>query len=101
MRGALSFSGAALPVRMSILERHINIKWPLFLYDVVILLLVDMLLLVFSGESLPGMGTYYQILISFCSVFAARFVGKIYSQIWRYGGIQCYTRLLVTDALAF
>lgn len=83
------------------MERHTNIKWPLFLYDVVILLLVDMLLLVFSGESLPGMGTFYQILVTFCSVFAARFVGKIYSQIWRYGGIQCYMRLLVTDACGF
>ncbi|MDY2626736.1 MAG: nucleoside-diphosphate sugar epimerase/dehydratase [Lachnospiraceae bacterium] len=28
-------------------------------------------------------------------------MGKIYSQIWRYGGIQCYMRLLLTDFVAF
>lgn len=83
------------------MQRHTNIKWPLFLYDIVILFLVDLLLLVFSGEELPGFATLCQILLTFGAVFVARFVGKIYSQIWRYGGIQCYMRLLVTDACGF
>ena len=78
-----------------------NIKWPLFYYDILILFLVDMLLLVFSGEELTTAGTVWQVVITFGTVFAARFIGKIYSQIWRYGGIQCYMRLLVTDACGF
>ncbi len=83
------------------MERHTNIKWALFFYDVVILLLVEMLLLVYSGEVLSGQAIFAHIAVNFCSVFAARFLGNIYSQIWRYGGIQCYMRLLVTDACGF
>lgn len=32
---------------------------------------------------------------------AARLIGNVYGQVWRYGGIQCYIRLLFTDAIAF
>ncbi len=35
--------------------------------------------------------------IDFCS----RLAFKIYGQIWRYGGIQCYIRFLLADAVAF
>ena len=34
-------------------------------------------------------------------IFAARLIGNVYGQIWRYGGIQCYIRLLFTDVIAF
>ena len=34
-------------------------------------------------------------------IFSARLVGKIYEQVWRYGGIQCYILLLFTDSVAF
>lgn len=33
-------------------------------------------------------------------LFGSRFIGKIYKQIWRYGGVQCYLRLMITDMLA-
>ena len=33
-----------------------------------------------------------------CSV---RLLGNIYKQIWRYGGIQCYIKLLIVDFVAF
>ncbi len=39
--------------------------------------------------------------ITLVCVFGVRIVGKIYNQIWRYGGIQCYIRLLMTDAASF
>ena len=42
-----------------------------------------------------------QLIISIITIFACRVIGSIYSQIWRYGGIQCYIRLLVTDGVAF
>lgn len=83
------------------MKRHNNIKWPLFFYDVLILFLAEMLLLVFSGEPIRGIDTSYQIVFTFVCAFSARFLGKIYSQIWRYGGIQCYMRLLMTDAIGF
>lgn len=83
------------------MKRHTNIRWSLFLYDVAILIAVDLLLLVYSGEILTRKELMLQVAVNFCSVFAARFIGKIYSQIWRYGGIQCYMRLLMTDACGF
>ena len=83
------------------MKKHSNIKWPLFIYDILILFMVEMLLLVFSGEPIPLAATSYQVAFTFACAFSARFIGKVYSQIWRYGGIQCYMRLLVTDAAGF
>lgn len=80
-----------------------NIRWILVLYDAVILFFVDTLLLyLYKGAgALKGNGLVAHILLSFLSVFLFRFIWKIYRQIWRYGGIQCYIRLLASDACAF
>ena len=80
-----------------------NFRWMLVAYDILILLVVDLLLLVFyrSIEALSWSGILIHGAISFICIFAARILGGIYRQIWRYGGIQCYIRLLVVDALAF
>lgn len=88
------------------MERKINIfqvRWMLVLYDVIILALVDLLLLVlYGGYDQPNAaGMIGQALLSFACIFACRFVGSVYRQIWRYGGIQCYIRLLFTDGAAF
>lgn len=83
--------------------KKINIRWQLLVYDAFILFAVDVLLLYFyqGFENLSMPGIIIQAALSFACVFAARFVGGIYRQIWRYGGIQCYIRLLVVDAVAF
>lgn len=80
-----------------------NIRWQLAIYDALILLLVDLLLLVLyrSVEQLTWNDIVIHGSIGFVCVFAARFLGSIYHQIWRYGGIQCYIRLLIVDGLAF
>ncbi len=80
-----------------------NIRWMLVLYDTVILALVDLLLLFFyqGAGYLDLIGSITHSLVSFAIVFLFRFVWKIYSQIWRYGGIQCYIRLLASDGCAF
>ena len=84
------------------MKKH-NVRWQLAVYDILILLVVDMLLLVFyrSNEDLSWNGILLHGGISFVCIFAARFLGSIYQQIWRYGGIQCYIRLLIVDAIAF
>ncbi len=83
--------------------KKINIKWLLVLYDLIILLLVDILLLyAYEGNGdLSGWGSFSQLLLSAACIFGARLLGNVYHQIWRYGGIQCYIRLLVVDACAF
>ena len=78
-------------------------RWQLAVYDALILLVVDLLLLAFyrSNEELSLNGVMLHAAIGFVCIFAARTIGQIYRQIWRYGGIQCYIRLLLVDAVAF
>ena len=80
-----------------------NFRWQLALYDLLVLLAVDLLLLVFyrSNEELSLGACLMHGSISFVCIFAARILDSIYQQIWRYGGIQCYIRLLLVDAVAF
>ena len=79
-----------------------RIRWMLALYDVVVLAFVDILLLHFykGAGPLEAGGIIIHYVLSFLSVFLFRFTWKIYNQIWRYGGIQCYIRLLVSDGCA-
>ena len=85
------------------MREHINIRWRLVAYDILILSAVEFLLLAVyrSNEALTLAGGISQAVLSFLCVFLCRFLGGIYSQIWRYGGIQCYIRLLVADSIAF
>ncbi len=80
-----------------------NIRWQLLLYDVIIFLILNIFLLGIyqSSSHLTSNGIMVQSLLSFICIFGARFIGKIYQQIWRYGGIQCYIKLIFVDAAAF
>ena len=79
-----------------------KVKLSLFLYDAVVFLLVDVLLLVlYRGGNLSFRGVLQQSVIAFVCIFGIRKAVQIYRQIWRYGGIQCYIRLLLADAGAF
>ena len=63
-------------VRMSILKKYNNIKWTLFAYDVVIVVFVELLLLVFSGERVDNASVVYHILTTIACVLTARFAEK-------------------------
>ncbi len=77
-------------------------RWKLVLYDIIIFSAVEFLMLVlYENEWLSTVGVIIQMLISFVCIFFARLFGRIYQQIWRYGGIQCYIRLLAVDGCAF
>lgn len=80
-----------------------GIKISLALYDFVIFLIVDVILYVLyqGAGGLNPTGVIIQSGLAMITIFGARFLGKIYRQIWRYGGIQCYIKLLVADAIAF
>ena len=82
--------------------KKINFRWQLVVYDILILFVVDLLLLVFyrSNDELSLNGIVLHASIGFVCVFTARIFGSIYRQIWRYGGIQCYIRLLSELAFA-
>ena len=80
-----------------------KVRWPLVIYDIGILLFLDMMLLVFyrSNNGLSWNGVLLHSCITFVGIFSVRYFGSIYRQIWRYGGIQCYIRLLIVDGIAF
>lgn len=85
------------------MKNRIYIRWQLVFYDALIFAAVEMLLFgvyCLSGE-ISVKNVCIQAAVTFVCVFAVRFVCKIYSQIWRYGGIQSYMRLLIADGMAF
>ncbi len=83
--------------------KKFNVRWQLVLYDALIFITVEFLLLVMyqNSEPVSADGIALQAVLSLVCIFGARFIGRIYQQIWRYGGIQCYIRLLFVDACAF
>lgn len=80
-----------------------NVRWALVGYDVLVYGIVALLMLVLyeGNDKLSALGAVEQIALSGLCIFFIRFWGNIYRQVWRYGGIQCYIRLLFTDAIAF
>ena len=86
---------------MEKIKKLFNIKWPLVLYDA-ILYLASFILMFVINKSIKNMqiiDVFINSCVGFLIVFLCRFFGRIYNQIWRYGGIQCYIRLLCTDML--
>lgn len=84
-------------------RKKINIRWTLVLYDLLVYAAIAVVLLILNegSDQLSKEGVLGQLCLSLICIFAARFIGKIYGQVWRYGGIQCYIRLLFTDFFAF
>ncbi len=80
-----------------------SVRWTLVFYDLLCFLCVDLLLLViFDGNEHLSVGeTVYHGVLSAACIMASRFILKIYGQIWRYGGIQSYIRLIASDAVGF
>lgn len=84
-------------------SKQMGIKASLFLYDAVIFVLTVFLLFVMyrSQTAMSTQSVILQSALAFVCIFGARCATQIYRQIWRYGGIQCYIRLLLSDAMAF
>ena len=73
------------------------------LYDLLLLFMVDVVLLVlYKGmEGLDPIDIVVQGITAAACIFFMRWFWKVYSQVWRYGGIQSYIRLFVFDGCAF
>lgn len=80
-----------------------NTRWPLVVYDVIVYIIVSILLLwIYGGNgNLTNTGSLQLSILGFVCIFVCRMIGNIYGQIWRYGGIQGYIRLIFSDAIAF
>lgn len=80
-----------------------NIRWMLVLYDLIVYTIIAVILLVIHGgiDKLTTIGVLQQVALSVVSIFVIRILGKVYGQVWRYGGVKCYIRLICTDSIAF
>lgn len=80
-----------------------NTRWPLVVYDVIVYIIASILLLwIYGGNgNLTNPGSFQLSILGFVCIFICRRIGNIYGQIWRYGGIQGYIRLIFSDAIAF
>jgi len=75
----------------------------LMMYDILILLCVDLLMLVIYPSGLMETSAEMvlaQIAINSVSIIGCRILWGIYRQIWRYGGTKQYIQLLLADAIA-
>lgn len=75
----------------------------LILYDIIIFILVDVLLLIlFKGnDNLSTIGILENGLLAMIAVMGSRFALRIYQDILRYDGVQSYIKLMVSDAIGF
>ena len=82
--------------------KRINNTRQLWIYDLLVFLAVEIITYIQfkSYITLTVFEITVNVLVSLICVFFARFVGRIYNQMWRYGGIQCYIRLIVVDVIA-
>lgn len=81
-------------------KRKFNVRWSLVIYDFIIFGISSFLQFM-TYDITSNHKLVQHIFLSFIVILSCRFVGNIYQQIWRYGGIQCYIRLICTDILAF
>lgn len=87
---------------MKELRAKFHIKWMLVVYDFFAFIATNgILLLIYKNYlALGPKDIIINSVFAFGSILVCRFVGNIYRQIWRYGGIQCYIRLIITDTVA-
>ena len=84
-------------------NHRFNIRWLLVFYDVCIYAVVSVLLLMVYEDVVVSTisNNLYISIIGFVAIFSMRFAFDIYRQIWRYGGIQSYIKLLICDGCGF
>ena len=85
------------------IKSKLKIRWTLVFYDIVTFAMIDIFLLVIYKSFIPykAIELINNSLLALGCILVCRFFGDIYRQIWRFCGIQCYIRLLLTDTVAF
>lgn len=83
--------------------KRTKVKWLLIFYDVVVIALAYLLVfgLLRGADGLTDECLLFNFATFIVCIFVSRFIGKVYSQILRYGGIQVYIRLMGLDTIGF
>ena len=80
-------------------KRFFSIRWTLVLYDVMLFVVSAFLLVVLyhKYQKLTVADILINSALACFSIILCRLFGNIYRQIWRYGGIEGYMKLLAAD----
>ena len=83
-------------------NKRTGIRWALVLYDSIITIGIEILFLLFYGGSkINLMSLITHGVVELFAIIGVRFAFNIYSTIWRYGGIQNYMKMMISDGVAF
>ena len=83
-------------------NKRTGIRWALVLYDSIITIGIEILFLLFYGGSkLDLMSFITHGVVELFAIIGVRFAFNIYRTIWRYGGIQNYMKMMISDSVAF
>ena len=83
-------------------NKRTGIRWALVLYDSIITIGIEILFLLFYGGSkLDLMSFITHGVVELFAIIGVRFAFNIYRTIWRYGGIQNYMKMMISDGVAF
>lgn len=88
---------------MNTTDKRPKIRWTLVIYDLVLLALTAWVLLWFlvPRKTIPSTALCKNVFLFAISVIGMRMAFKVYTLIWRFGGIQSYIRLMVSDFFGF
>lgn len=78
-------------------RENLNIRWMLVIFDLIVFAACAAILF-FTSEKTAF--PFYSAAASLLLVFLFRFVFRTYSQIWRYGGVSAFLKLIIADAFA-
>ena len=82
------------------IKRFFTVRWKLVFYDVMLYVISALVLIVMyrAYQSLSWSDIAINSLLACACIIISRFLGNIYRQVWRYGGVECYIKLLLSDA---
>lgn len=84
-------------------DKRPRVKLTLFFYDIFIMMFSAflMLYLLDAEKAIPFAGLCRTFMLFVVCITAARLLGKTYFQVWRFGGIQSYIRMMFFDFWGF
>ena len=80
-----------------------TIRWALVIYDFLIYVATAVLLFVIyrGSDYMTFQNKVIQLVLAYVFIIVFRGIFKIYGLVWRYGGIQSYIKLMLSDLCAF
>lgn len=88
---------------MGIKKRIKGVRWALVIYDFLVMAASAFVVfqLMHGAQGMNKSGLIINLCLFLVCIFTARSIGKVYNQIWRYGGTQGYVLIIFTEAIGF